>query len=84
MNLTPQCRRRSNMRVKIGEPLKAGCIGGIVSGVISGLLNYCLLPFPTTPLDNAIGHGIGGFFCGFVSGCMGIMLYMLHHRVKNV
>jgi ABC-type antimicrobial peptide transport system permease subunit len=71
------------MKEQYREPLMAGLIGGFVGGVISGLLNYFLLPFPATPLDNAIGHGISGFFCGFVSGCVGVALYMFHNKRRN-
>jgi len=71
------------MRGKINELLKSGAIAGLGSAVISFLLNYYLLPFPATSLDNAIGHGIGGFFCGFISAFIGVLVYMLHNRMKN-
>ena len=71
------------MQENIIELLKSGFIAGIVSAAMSFLLNYYLLPFPATLLDNAIGHGIGGFMCGFVSAVMGLLIYMLHHRMKK-
>ena len=71
------------MRGKISEMLKSGAIAGLASAVISFLLNYYLLPFPATSLDNAIGHGIGGFFCGFISAFVGVLVYILHNRMKN-
>jgi hypothetical protein len=67
------------MKAKIGAAATNGLLGGIVSGIISGLLNYYLLPFPGTPLDNAIGHGVGGFFCGLVSCIIGILVYTGQH-----
>ena len=72
------------MRENIIELLKSSFIAGIASAAISFLLNYYLLPFPATLLDNAIGHGIGGFMCGFISAFMGLLIYMLHHRVRKV
>jgi hypothetical protein len=72
------------MRENISDLLKSGFIAGLVSAAISFLLNYYLLPFPATPLDNAIGHSIGGFMCGFISAFMGILIYLLHHRLIKV
>lgn len=71
------------MRENIGELFKSGFIAGVVSAAISFLLNYYLLPFPATPLDNAIGHGIGGFMCGFISAFVGLSIYILH-RLRKV
>ena len=72
------------MRENIIELVKSGFMAGIVSAAISFLLNYYLLPFPATLLDNAIGHGIGGFMCGFISAFAGLLIYMLHHRMRKV
>lgn len=71
------------MRRKMFELLKGGLIAGIASAAISFLLNFYLLPFPATTLDNAIGHGIGGFFCGFISAFVGVMIFMLRHRMNR-
>ena len=71
------------MRGNIIELLKGGFITGIVSAAISFLLNYYLLPFPGTLLDNAVGHGISGFMCGFLSASIGISIYMLQHRMRT-
>jgi predicted CDP-diglyceride synthetase/phosphatidate cytidylyltransferase len=67
------------MKAKISAAAINGLIGGLISAVVSALLNYYLLPFPETPLDNVIGHGIGGFFCGFISCVIGIMIYASQH-----
>ena len=72
------------MQENIIELLKSGLIAGTASAVISFLLNYYLLPFPVTRLDNAIGHGIGGFMCGFISAFVGLLIYMLHRRMQKV
>jgi hypothetical protein len=72
------------MRGNIIELLKSGFIAGTASAVISFLLNYYLLPFPATLLDNAIGHGIGGFMCGFISAFVGLLIYMMHRRMQKV
>jgi len=71
------------MRGNIIELFKSGFMAGIVSAAISFLLNYYLLPFPATLLDNAVGHGIGGFACGFISAFMGVLIYILHHRMRK-
>ena len=72
------------MRENIIELVKSGFMAGTVSAPISFLLNYYLLPFPATLLDNAIGHGIGGFMCGFISAFVGLLIYVLHHRMRKV
>jgi len=72
------------MRENFIELLKNGFMAGIASAVISFLLNYYLLPFPITLLDNAVGHGVGGFMCGFISAFMGLLIYILHHRIRKV
>jgi hypothetical protein len=71
------------MRENFIELLKSGFMAGMASAVISFLLNYYLLPFPITLLDNAVGHGVGGFMCGFISAFMGLLIYMLHHRIRK-
>jgi hypothetical protein len=70
------------MRGNISELLKSGFIAGTFSGVISFLLNYYVLPFPATLLDNAIGHGVGGFICGFISAALGVLIFMLQHKTR--
>ena len=68
------------MKARISAAAINGLIAGVFSGIISALLNHFLLPFPATPLDNVIGHGIGGFFCGFISCVIGIMIYASQHK----
>jgi hypothetical protein len=55
--------------------LKSGLIGGAVGGLISAGLNYALLPFPHSAAANAFGHGMSGFFCGLLSGFVGVLLH---------
>ena len=71
------------MKENIGELLRSGFIAGIASAAISFLLNYYLLPFPVTLLDNAIGHGVGGFICGFISAAMGVLIFMIQHKTRT-
>lgn len=61
--------------VAIRAALRSGLVGGAVGGLISAGLNYALLPFPHSPAANAFGHGMSGFFCGLVSGFVGVLLY---------
>ncbi|HEX2995106.1 MAG TPA: hypothetical protein VHP14_09780 [Anaerolineales bacterium] len=70
------------MRENIIELLKNSFIAGAISAFISFLLNYYLLPFPVTLLDNAIGHGVGGFMCGFISALVGLLIYSFHRRTQ--
>ncbi len=72
------------MRENIIELLTNSAIAGGISALVSFLLNYYLLPFPVTLLDNAIGHGIGGFMCGFISAFVGLLIYGLHRRMQKV
>jgi hypothetical protein len=72
------------MRENIIELLTNSFIAGIVSAFISFLLNYYLLPFPVTLLDNAIGHGVGGFACGFISAFVGLLIHIFHRRMQKV
>lgn len=67
------------MKEKISAALKNGLMAGLFSSVVSALLNYYVLPFPQDILDNVIGHGIGGFFCGLISAFIAVMI-VLHHR----
>ncbi len=71
------------MKFKLIEALKGSIIGGIIGAVISGLLNYFVLPFPKTHLDNAIGHGIGGLICTFIGGFAGILVFMIKYRITT-
>ncbi len=68
----------------IGVLVKNGVMAGAISAAIAFLLNYYLLPFPATLLENAIGHGVGSFMSGFISAAVGITLYMHHQRVNAV
>lgn len=72
---------KMKMKSKLVEALKGSIVGGIVGGVISGLLNYFVLPVPETKLDNAIGHGIGGLICTFIGGVVGILGFMIKHKI---
>ncbi len=72
------------MRENIIELLTNSILAGGISALISFLLNYYLLPFPVTLLDNAIGHGIGGFMCGFISAFVGLSIYAFHRRMQKV
>ena len=65
------------MKTKIKKAVKTGLIGGLLSLVISALLNYYVFPMPISVLDNTIGHGIGGFFCGFISAFFGVLVILI-------
>ena len=67
------------MNQNISAALKNGLIGGALSGIVSASLNYFILPFPRSILDNVIGHGVGGFFCGLISAFIAVLMYA-HHR----
>jgi hypothetical protein len=71
------------MSKHISVLVKNGFIAGTISAAIAFLLNYYLLPFPATLMDNAIGHGIGSFMSGFISAAVGITVYIHHQRVNE-
>jgi len=71
------------MKFKLIEALKGSIIGGIIGGVISGLLNFYVLPFPETHLDNAISHTIGGSICTFIGGVIGILGFMIKYKITE-
>jgi hypothetical protein len=54
-----------------------------IGGLISAGLNYYVLPFPHSAADNAVGHGMSGFFCGLVSGFVGVLLYARQQPARN-
>ncbi|MBP7737848.1 MAG: hypothetical protein KA369_17840 [Spirochaetes bacterium] len=58
---------------------KIACIGGIASFAVSAALNYLIIPMPLSILDNSINHGIGGFFCGFISALVGVLMFARRH-----
>ena len=68
------------MKFKLIEAAKGSVMGGIVGGIISGLLNYYVLPFPETLLDNAISHTVGGSICTFIGGAIGIFIFMIKYK----
>lgn len=75
MSSRTRSETRSETRSRVSEAVKSGLMGGLASGVISGLLNYLVIPFPQNPLDNAVGHGISGLLCGFISAAAAILIH---------
>ena len=57
------------------EALKNGAIGGFMGFLMSAVINYYVIPFPETVLNNAVGNGISGLISGFMGGFMGILVY---------
>lgn len=70
------------MKKNFNDALRNGLAGGLLSCAAAGILNYYILPFPKDILGNAINHGVGGFFSGFFSGLVGILIFIRHanHR----
>ncbi len=69
------------MTIDAKRALRSGIAGGLAGGLISGTLNYGLLPFPRTLVDNAVGHGMSGFFSGLAAAVVATLLAARHHRV---
>ncbi len=42
--------------------------------VMSALVNFYLLPLPSTLAHNAIGNGMSGLISGFMGGFMGVLM----------
>lgn len=68
------------MKENISQSVKNGLIGGGLSAFASAFLNYFFLPFPQGIADNVIGHGVGGFFCGFISAAIAVLMVLQHRR----
>lgn len=62
------------MTFEMKEAITAGLIGGLIAAVICMALNQYVVPFPQTPLDNTIGHGLSGLFSGLLSGFIGVFI----------
>ena len=56
--------------------LLKGIAGGLVGALASGLINYYLVPFPATTIENAGNNAISGFFAGFMGGFLGIVSHL--------
>lgn len=76
----PQMPTPRRARATAWEALKTGLIGGALGGLVSAGLNYYVLPVPGSTADNAIGHGMTGFFCGLASGVIGVLIYARHSQ----
>lgn len=54
----------------------SGIIGGLTSAVMSIVLAAYVLPMPIDKVHHVVGYGIGGFFCGMLSGFMGVFMHI--------
>lgn len=58
------------------DALKAGGVGAAIALVLSFSVNYFLVPFPESLMENAVNNGISGLLSGFMSGFMGLFMYL--------
>ncbi len=42
--------------------------------IMSALVNFYLVPMPSTLAHNAIGNGMSGLISGFMGGFMGVLI----------
>jgi ABC-type transport system involved in multi-copper enzyme maturation permease subunit len=54
----------------------SGIIGALASAVMSVLLAAFVLPMPIDRIHHVVGYGIGGFWCGLLSGFLGVFMYI--------
>lgn len=71
------------MQEKYKESFIAGAIGAFMGIVMSFLINYFLIPLPTTQLMNGINHAISGLISGFMGGFMGVLMYFIMKKKKS-
>jgi hypothetical protein len=57
-------------RAPMSNAIKSGVIGDLMGFVMSALVNFYLLPLPSTLAHNAIGNGMSGLISGF----MGVLM----------
>lgn len=53
-----------------------GLIGATLGCCFSFLVNYYLVPMPSTIFGNALGNGISGVMSGFMGGFFGVRAYI--------
>ncbi len=58
----------------------SGIIGGLTSALMSGVLAHFVLPMPIDHAHHVVGYAIGGFFCGVLSGFLGVFMYVRRER----
>jgi hypothetical protein len=56
--------------------LISGVIGAFMGLLMSFGVNYLLVPFPETALQNAMNNGISGAISGFMGGFMGLYMHL--------
>ncbi len=54
----------------------SGLLGGLTSAVMSVILAAYAVPMPIDHTHHVVGYGIGGFFCGLVSGFRSVFMYV--------
>ena len=58
----------------MSNAIKSGVTGALMGFVMSALVNFYLLPLPSTLAHNAIGNGMSGLISGFMGGFMGVLM----------
>lgn len=58
--------------------IKNALISGVMGALISGIMVYFVIPFPETMLANVINNAMSGFISGF----MGLLIFLLQNRKK--
>jgi hypothetical protein len=54
--------------------IKSGAMGALMGFIMSALVNFYLVPMPSTLAHNAIGNGMSGLISGFMGGFMGVLI----------
>lgn len=68
--------------MKLGEAIKSGIGGGVMSVLGCSLVTYALVPFPGDVTANVVNNALSGGVSGFMSGFVGVILYMKQQK-KN-
>ncbi|WP_431087647.1 hypothetical protein [Paenibacillus sp. 8b26] len=54
-----------------------------MGAVMSFIINYFIVPVPSTVLGNALNHTITGIISGFMGGFMGLLMYFFFQKKKQ-
>jgi hypothetical protein len=58
----------------------SGVIGGLTRALMSALLAAYAVPMPIDQTHHVVGFGIGGFFCGLLSGFLGVFMHIRREK----
>ena len=67
-------RSQTGGSIPMSSAIKSGAMGALMGFIMSALVNFYLVPMPSTLAHNAIGNGMSGLVSGFMGGFMGVLI----------